>query len=203
MKKIKIVKYGGNVGSIITTFNAIGYPASIATTISEIIEADLVILPGVGSAKVATKSLENQDLLQALNLRNSKNKPITGFCLGAQIMFDHLEESRSGGLGWMNGKVKPLGEPLFFNNGWCHLNYSELKNTGLSRGLSESSTFYFNHQFYMPISEKYKTVAVNEHNKICSIVINQHLCGIQFHPEKSQKAGRVLLRNLIEDYYGF
>jgi glutamine amidotransferase len=202
MRTIKIVQYGGNVGSIINIFNSIGYPASIATTLSEIIEADLVVLPGVGSAQAAIKSLHEQDLLRTLHERNAIKKPIVGVCLGAQIMFDYLSEAESSGLGWLEGNVSTLGEPLIFNNGWCHLNFTELKKTGLSRGLNESSTYYFNHQYYISPNSKYVTATIKELNKICAIVTHQHLCGIQFHPEKSQKMGKILLRNLIEDYYG-
>lgn len=203
MKKIKIVQYGGNIGSIISTFNSIGYPASISTSHSEIVGADLIVLPGVGSAKAAIKSLNNQALVETLNERNAIKKPIIGFCLGAQIMFDYLCEAESSGLGWLTGSVNALEGPLMFNNGWCHLNYSELKKTGLSRGINEKSTYYFNHQYYISPDARFQTVTIHELNNICAIVIHEHLCGIQFHPEKSQQNGKVLLRNMMKDYYGF
>ena len=204
MKNIKVVEYGGgNVGSIINAFTKIGYPPAIVLTESEILTADLVVLPGVGSAKSAILELEMSATKDALNERNVRKLPILGICLGAQILFEYHEEATACGLGWLNGKVNSFSPPMKFNNGWRHLDNIELKAGGLGRGLNESSTFYFNHQYYFSTDGKHKTVSIKELPGVGAVCLQEHLCGIQFHPEKSQKSGEILLRNVLRDYYAF
>lgn len=204
MKNIKVLDYGaGNVGSIITAFTKIGYPPSIALTEKDILSADLLVIPGVGSAKAAITSMQKENLKETLNERHTLKKPLLGICLGAQLLFHYLEEADGIGLSWFPGDVKSLGAPLYFNNGWCHLDSKQFKESGLSRGLGETSTFYFNHQYFFPMSKSYKSISILELEGKGAICLKDHLCGIQFHPEKSQKSGSLILRNILEDHYGF
>lgn len=204
MKNVKVFDYGGgNVGSIINAFTKIGFPPAIATTEIDILTADLVIFPGVGSAKAAISELDKSATKNALNDRNARKLPTLGICLGAQMLFEYLEEASAGGLGWLNGRVSAFRPPMRFNNGWRHLDYKELKACGLARGLNESSTFYFNHQYYFSTEGKHKTVSIKELAGVGAVCLQEHLCGIQFHPEKSQQAGEKVLRNLLRDYYAF
>tara|TARA_Y100001968_G_C19443578_1_gene763970 strand:- start:2384 stop:2998 length:615 start_codon:yes stop_codon:yes gene_type:complete len=200
----KIISYGsGNIGSIATCFSSIGFPVSLVEKNEDIEKADLLILPGVGSAISAVKELKKKDLWNPLNLRNVNKKPILGICLGTQLFFSYLEESNTEGLGWFQGSVKRFKGDPSFNNGWCQLIYKQLANIGLARGLNINSTFYFNHQYYLPKNLSLQNVCILDNKEVPAIIKSQHICGIQFHPEKSQKAGRIILRNLLLDYYGF
>ena len=204
MKNVKVLEYdGGNVGSIINAFTKIGFPPAIAMTENDILSADLVIFPGVGSAKAAISELEMSGTKNALNERNARKLPTLGICLGAQMLFEYLEEASACGLGWLSGRVNSFRPPMQFNNGWRHLDNNELKACGLARGLSESSTYYFNHQYYFSTDGKHKTVSIKELAGVGAVCLQEHLCGIQFHPEKSQQAGEIVLRNVLRDYYAF
>ena len=204
MKVIKILNYGsGNIGSIISTLTSIGFPSSIVVKEEDILNSDLIVMPGVGSAISAIRNLKKNNYWYLLNERFKKGKFILGICLGAQLVNEYLEEANNNGLGWISGTVKKFQYPYSFNNGWCSLDFNQLKKVGLSRGIKEKSTFYFNHQFYLPYNKNVDSVFIKEYFQIPSLIVNKNYVGIQFHPEKSQAYGKKLLRNIMEDYYGF
>jgi glutamine amidotransferase len=200
MKIIKILNYGnGNIGSLLNTFNLINYPASVVNNIKEIIDADLLVLPGVGSAVTTSNIFKNQVLIDILNNRNLNQKPILGICLGAQLFFEYLQESGQDGLGWENGSVD---EMYSYNTGWSQLNWAQLVNNRLNIGLNKNDSFYFNHKFKFPNSNEMKlNLIYDAENKIPSIFLKNHLCGIQFHPEKSQTSGTKILYNILKIHY--
>jgi imidazoleglycerol phosphate synthase glutamine amidotransferase subunit HisH len=82
------------------------------------------------------------------------------------------------------------------------LDFGALQKAGLARALSATSTFYFNHRYAMGRDEKMKSVAVEGRGNLPAIYLDEVICAVQFHPEKSQREGRILLRNIIEDHYG-
>ena len=204
MKSIKLLQYdNGNKGSIISTFSSIGFPISLVLEKDDILQADLLILPGVGSAVSAISKLHELDYWKALNDRHFLGKPILGICLGSQLFFSYLVESDCVGLNWLEGKVKRFEEPFSFNNGWSTLNFEQLKDLNLSKNLKKASSFYFNHQYFLPDNNNINLVKTNIEPFIPAIVIQDHLIGVQFHPEKSQQEGKVLLTNILKEYYGF
>jgi glutamine amidotransferase len=201
---IKVLDYGaGNLGSIVNFLDIVGYNAAITQNAEDIVKADLLILPGVGSARNALQNLEADDKFKALKLRNERRLPIVGICLGAQLFYEHLTEADRGGLGFLPGRVERFKSNPGFNNGWCELAFESLKKAGLSKNLKKYDTYYFNHQYYLPNnSDGLTAISVSEREDIPAIVIKDNLTGIQFHPEKSQKSGITLLKNLLTDYYG-
>jgi len=202
MKVIHIIDYGtGNIGSLISLVESLGFFALVTESPSELIDADIVILPGVGSAGVALSNLRLRGAYDALCLRYEKMRPIVGICLGAQLFGGFLHESGDHGFGWLKGDVMPLSHYPFYNNGWCRLDYDALQYVGLARALKPSSTFFFNHKYVMGLDIRQK-VSVAQRPDIPAIYLDKALCAIQFHPEKSQQNGRLLLRNVLEDHYG-
>ena len=201
MKKIKILSYGnGNLGSLQNAFNIINYPSSVVKDLNEIDEADLLVLPGVGSAITASKFLKNKDLIERLNHRNTNRKPILGICLGAQLFFEYLNESKHPGLGWVKGEVTKMDT---FNIGWSQIDFNSLKRYNLNKNLNKQDTFYFNHQYMFPNGHDLLPHLVNDQkNIIPSLFIKGNLCGVQFHPEKSQASGMKILNNILKLYYG-
>jgi len=203
MINVKTLDYGGgNIGSLVTAFKRIDINLTAATVPGDLITADLVVIPGVGSARCAMEHMTGHGWMDALQDRHSLEKPILGVCLGAQMMFDYLHEAEGPGLGWLRGEVRPFASEPLFNNGWCHLDWDSFQKTGLSRGLKARDTFYFNNQYFQPMSEGVMIVPVKELPGVPAVCMSGHLCGIQFHPEKSQHSGALVLRNLIQDHYG-
>jgi glutamine amidotransferase len=200
---IAIADYGSaNFGSVIGSFDAVGVLATIARTPEAITEARLVVLPGVGHAGAAMSNLSEGWLRGALEERHAAGRPILGICLGAQLMFEHLEESGSEGLRWIPGEVRRLPERIGHNTGWAPVDHTQLLASGLGRSLTPRSTFYFNHGFHLPVGSTRTEVTLADDPSIAAIVRQDHLTGVQFHPEKSQAPGRYFLRNLLEDRHG-
>ena len=203
MKLLGIVDYGsGNLGSIAAVFEALQVYAEVIRDPKKMAEPDLVVLPGVGAAGMAMKTLETSGLVTALRKRHQAGQPILGICLGAQLLCDFLCEGNCPGFGWITGRVEPLKEYPFYNNGWCGLNYRSLRSTGLARALTSSSTFFFNHRYVMGQDSKMRSVAVEGRPDIPAVYLEKTICAVQFHPEKSQRDGQIFLRNILEDHFG-
>ena len=203
MKLLGIVDYGsGNLGSLVAVFEALGIYAEVVREPEKIARPDLLVLPGVGAAGMSMERLEASGMAEALRERHAVGRPILGICLGAQLLCGFLQEGGCAGFGWIKGSVEPLGEYPFYNNGWCRLDFGALRKVGLARALSATSTFYFNHRYAMGRDAKMKCVAVEGRADLPAIYLDKVICAVQFHPEKSQQEGRVLLRNILEDHYG-
>jgi glutamine amidotransferase len=203
VRLLGIVDYGtGNVGSLLSVFETLQIYAEVIREPEKIGPPDLLVLPGVGAAGAAMKRLEDSGMAAALRERHSSGRPTLGICLGAQLMCSFLREGECKGLGWIASDVEPFDEYPFYNNGWCRLDFDALRAAGLGRALTNSSTFYFNHRYVMGRDNKKTSVSVEGRPDIPAIYLNEVLCAVQFHPEKSQRDGRVLLRNIIEDHYG-
>ena len=200
----KIVDYGtGNIGSIAAVFSDLGWHASVATSTDELASADLAILPGVGAAGGAMRAMRSYGIIEALRDRYAAGRPVLGICLGAQVFGRHLEEDDVSGLDWIDSDVTAIGAYPFFNIGWRQLDWAGLKASGLGRGLTHKSTFYFNHRYCFNPTDLPAAVAVDGSPDMAAILLGESLCAVQFHPEKSQRDGRVFLRNVLEDYFEF
>ena len=200
---IAVVDYGSaNFGSVVQSFAAIGRQAKIARASEDVAAAALVVLPGVGHAGTVMRNLQEGWLREALDERNRAERPILGICLGAQVMHASLEESGSEGLGWLAGRVERLPTGLDHHTGWSRLDHAALRTSGLSRGLTVNAAFYFNHAYHLPRGTSELSIDADLDTPVVALVRSGHLVGVQFHPEKSQEAGRLLLRNLLEDHLG-
>jgi glutamine amidotransferase len=203
MKTVGLVDYGtGNLGSLATVFESMGIYAEVVREPEGIAKTDLTVLPGVGAAGLAMERLEHSGMADALRERHAAGRPILGICLGAQLLCEFLREGECSGFGWIEGAVEPLSEYPYYNNGWCRLDFAALRKSGLARALSATSTFYFNHRYAMGRDAKMKCVAVEGRADLPAIYLDEVICAVQFHPEKSQREGRVFLRNILEDHYG-
>ena len=200
---VAVADYGSaNFGSIVRAFSAIGHQAKVARDAADVSSARLVVLPGVGHAGTAMQHLADGWLRSALGDRHAAERPILGICLGAQVMYEELEESGSEGLGWLAGRVERLPAGHDHHTGWERLDHDALRSSGLARGLTESSAFYFNHAYRLPPGSATIEILADALVPIVALAQHGHLLGAQFHPEKSQEAGRLLLRNLMEDHLG-
>ncbi len=194
---ITIIDYGcNNILSLIRALEYSGATVHIAQTDADIRSANRLILPGVGSFKVAVDALKKRNFHESILEFLQSDRPFLGICVGMQLLFQQSEEfGLSDGLGIIKGTIKKLptfpGEKLP-NINWQSLNYK--KNTNIKLPETPSEELYFVHSFAF-IDESDDIVATIPYGdkNICAIIQKNNCIGLQYHPEKS---GTVGLRHL-------
>jgi len=199
---ITIVNYKmGNIRSIVNALDYLGIPSQVTSSPKEILASEKVILPGVGSFRVAMGNLHEMGLVEPLNEVVLENKrPILGICLGMQL-FAELgdEDGETMGLGWIKGRVVRFR----FDDPLCripHTGFNAVRFSGqgsrLFQSLSDHADFYFVHSFHMVCDEECDVTGRAEYyGEFVASVEKGCVFGTQFHPEKSQSNGLVILRN--------
>ncbi|MDA7653333.1 imidazole glycerol phosphate synthase subunit HisH [bacterium] len=200
MKKICILNYGsGNVGSIKNLLDYLGHNAIISNNKEDIRNSSHIILPGVGSfGSSVNKIKENIPLNVLENEIKNHGKPILGICVGMQVMAEiGYENGKENGLGWINGCVRKLnsGNLPLPHIGWN--NIKKNRDNALIDELYDIDDFYFLHSYFFELEEKYVVSETNYYSNFCSIMNYKNIYGVQFHPEKSQKAGQKLINNFV------
>jgi glutamine amidotransferase len=194
--KITIIKYNaGNIRSVLYALERIGHTAIVTDNADEIRNADKVIFPGVGEASTAMNYLKERNLDKLIC---SLTQPVLGICLGMQLMCKYSEENDTKCLGIFDEDVKKFqpsnGEVKVPQIGWN--NIYDL-NTGLFKNIPENSYCYFVHGYYASKGEH--TVAITNYVQPYSSALHKkNFYGVQFHPEKSARAGEQILKNFIE-----
>ena len=205
--KIGIINYGtGNIHSISNALNEIGADQIIINSPTELHQVDAILLPGVGGfADSKTKLDSDHWTEEIIELVKYKNKAILGICLGMQLLSDSSTESSTNleisGLGLIPGKVKHLST-LGCNLRTPHVGWNSIniiKKSILLEGLNNNTDFYFVHSYaFSPIDYNH-IIATSEYGvSIPAVVRKDRVWGTQFHPEKSSKAGFILLKNFIK-----
>jgi glutamine amidotransferase len=198
---IGIVDYGlGNVRAIANIYGRLNIPATIASTPDAMLEADRLILPGVGAFDHAMRRLNASKLREPLDrLVLERGTPVLGICVGMQMMAERSDEGSEKGLAWIPGEVKRLGEPASEPLRLPHMGWNSITPEGEHRlftGLGDDARFYFLHSYYFAPASSSSVLAVTEYSQVfpCSVGIG-HIAGVQFHPEKSHEWGTAVLRN--------
>ena len=185
-----------NLASVKFAFERLGVEAVISDNDETITSADRVVLPGVGSAPFAMKSIHNKNLVPTL--QNLK-QPLLGICLGMQLIFETLDEGgvETEGLGLVPGRITSLdtkGQPS------PHIGWNTLARTSddpLLNGINDNDYAYFVHSFAAPVSDM--TLASSEYGDIFTAVVRKdNVYGCQFHPERSSKVGARILENFLK-----
>ena len=205
---IVIVDYKlGNIRSVISAFEKFGVEAKVSNDKDTILNADGLILPGVGSFPQAMKNLDTFCLRPALIEYAKLNKPLLGICLGMQILFDQSEEFvLTQGLGLIEGNVIKLSfqDSLFiklphvgFNS--INQNSNDWKKTILGN-IQNQEDFYFVHSYVVnPANKSYVLSSTNYSGyNFPSTIKKGNIYGCQFHPEKSSKQGLEIIKSFIE-----
>jgi len=196
MTKISIIDYGvGNLFSMGNALRKTGAQVDIVKTREEILAADGVVLPGVGNFGAA--ALKIYPLAEALREAAGNGVPLLGSCLGMQLMFEQSEEAEGEGLGLLQGWIREFkGELKTPHMGWNTLNAT--RSSPLLEGIPDGSYFYFVHSYYPdPVNKEDSLAETIYGERFTSIVERGNVYGCQFHPEKSGKAGAVLLSNFV------
>jgi glutamine amidotransferase len=201
--KVAVINYGlGNLGSVRRSLEDIGADVFVANHPAAIYDANRIILPGVGAFTEGMEYLANAGWVTALNeVVLQQGKPLLGICLGMQMLATSGHEGgEAKGLGFIPGKVQRLdtiGCKLRIPHvGWNDVRY--LKEDILFEGIPELSDFYFVHSYaFVPENPEHLTSVTSYDCDVTATVRNKNVFGCQFHPEKSSKAGRQLLKNFM------
>lgn len=201
MKKprLAVVDYGmGNLGSVSKALEKAGARVEISESRAVFGRADGIVLPGVGAFKEAMRRLKALRLADPLREWIRRGRAFMGICLGFQLIFDESEEfGLSRGLGCFPGRVVPFPKGLRVPHmGWNSL--IPAPGSALLGGLPARPFVYFVHT-YFPVPKDSALVAARTEYRIkfASAIERGNVVGVQFHPEKSQKAGLSILRNFI------
>ena len=188
-----------NVGNIHNLKNALdfgGIENRLVTNPDEVKKADRILLPGVGAFAPAMDHLKKSGMLEALQEKFQSGAPMLGVCVGAQLLMDNSEEDGfHEGLGWIKGKVKRFSHELKIPQiGWNSV--KKQKNNLLFNHVSDEMYFYFVHSYHLELRNLDQVLGMTNYGyDFASVVSNENLWGVQFHPEKSQNAGLQLLKN--------
>ena len=200
MNSTVIIDYGmGNLRSVEKALETVGGHPVISGDREVVRTSQRLILPGVGAFGDAMLNLKRTDLEAAVREAVEKGTPLLGLCLGLELLFSESEEfGRHEGLNLIPGKVKKFEEPDLRvpHVGWNQI--ESLRPDPLLEGIKDGAYFYFVHSFYVEPDNPEDALAWTQYgSRFCSIARRGNVWGAQFHPEKSQDAGKQLLRNFL------
>jgi glutamine amidotransferase len=202
---ITIINYGlGNIQAFANIYKRLTIPVHIATSVDDLVDAEKIILPGVGAFDWAMTRLNESGMRDRLEeLVIDKGCPVLGICVGMQIMAKRSDEGVMDGLGWLDAEVKKFDESSFTQKTTLpHMGWNDVKpqkSDCLFLGLEEDVRFYFLHSYYFVPHQESDVLAVTDYNGIyTSGVRSGNVFGVQFHPEKSHHWGIQLLKNFAE-----
>ena len=192
---VGIVDYGmGNHASVAHCMRELGFRVRVSKLPAELDLVDLLILPGVGAFPAAMHALKERGLDSYLKDQGRNQRPIIGICLGMQLLAGASHEyGYTKGLDLIPGEFVP-----FQGNAW-HIGWNDL-NCSATDALFASShqeSFYFNHSFLYKGESRFQVASTFHIQEFASVIRSGSTVGLQFHPEKSQRAGLAMLRNLV------
>lgn len=204
---IAIIDYGmGNLRSVQKGFEKVGFEAVVTSEPKTVLEADRVVLPGVGAFRDCMKNLEEGGFIEPILRVIREGRPFLGICLGLQLLFTESEEfGLHAGLNVIPGRVvrfpegmKENGEELKVPHmGWNQV--SMKRRPPAFEGIPDGSSFYFVHSFYVKPEDPSVVATTTDYGiEFCSSVWKENIVATQFHPEKSQEMGLSILKNFGE-----
>jgi len=193
---VGIVDYGmGNHTSVMHSFRDLDFRVRISADTKGLSSTDVLVLPGVGAFPSAMQALHQRGLVGYLQEQAREQRPIIGICLGMQLLASASHEHHfTAGLDLIPGEVTHLTHSKW-HIGW---NTVECVRQDPLLQASDGESFYFNHSFSYQGPAEYQVCVSRYPEPFTSVIRRGSVVGIQFHPEKSQAAGRKLLKNLVE-----
>ena len=199
---IAIIDYdAGNIKSVEKALLSIGETPVLTRDPEVILQADHIILPGVGSFGDAMENLNKFGLIDVIHEAINRKIPFLGICLGLQLLFESSDETPGvEGLGILKGKIvkiPPAPGLKIPHMGWNSLH---LQNDGrLFKGIPEETYVYFVHSYYLQAKEPEIVKATAQYGvTIHASVEKDNIFACQFHPEKSSKYGLKILENFAK-----
>ncbi len=197
MARIAIIDYGvGNLRSVEKAIHAAGGDVVVTSDEKTLRAAEKLVLPGVGAFKTCMSELQARGFDQLVLERVGDGTPLLGVCVGMQMLFESSEEfGDTPGLGIMKGKVRRFAVDLQVPHvGWNQIEFT--RENPLLNSIENGSFFYFVHSYYCEAADEDDVIGKTEYGgPYASVVSRGTVCGVQFHPEKSQDVGLQLLRN--------
>lgn len=200
---IAVIDYEvGNLRSVEKAFACLGYKAIVTSDPQVVLEAEKVILPGVGAFGKSMEALNRAGMIPVVKQVIQSGMPFLGICLGLQLLFDEScevfgnRERSNPGLGIFPGKVRrfPAGELKVPQIGWNQISIN--KETPLFNGVPDGSFVYFVHSYYVePDNPGIVACSTNYGIDYCSGIVSGNVAAFQFHPEKSSRVGLQILKN--------
>jgi glutamine amidotransferase len=190
----------GNLHSVSKAVERLGAEALVTGDRAELLEADGIILPGVGAFGDAMQHLQESGLAGVMKEAAAAGRPLLGICLGMQLLFESSEEyGQHEGLGILPGRVVrfPEGELKVPHMGWNRLEFIQEEDPLLA-GLAEGHV-YFVHSYHVLPEVKSDLLAVTDYGQAVTAVVGRGpVYGMQFHPEKSGELGMELLGRFLK-----
>ncbi len=203
MRKVSIIDYGlCNLDSVARAIEECGAAPLITHRPEDLRASDRVIIPGVGAFGKAMENLRRDGMDQAIRAeRERRPLPVLGICLGMQLLADGSEEGGDfRGLGLIPGRVVRL-QRTAANERVPHVGWNEIEIRAphaVLEDLATGTNFYFVHSYHFRCERDSDVLALTPYcGRFASVVAQGDIMGVQFHPEKSQKAGFRLLRNFL------
>jgi len=198
---VAIIDYGvGNLRSVEKAFAATGCDAIISGDESVLRAAQKLVLPGVGAFAACMKALKERGFDWLVCERARAGTPVLGVCVGMQVLFDESDEFGStAGLGLLRGTVRRFGNDLVVPQvGWNRIHQKQ--RHALFEEIGDGAFCYFVHSYYCQPQDETVIAGETDYGKrYASVVAQGNICGVQFHPEKSQDVGLRMLRNFATD----
>ncbi len=197
---IAIVDYGaGNLRSVTNAIAKLGYQPKVTSSPDEVLDAQAVILPGVGAAADTMENLKKLGMVDSIVQLIAEERPFFGVCIGLQILCTGTEEG--GGHKCLNvipGQVRKLPPgPKVPHMGWNQV--KQRISHPIFDGIPDEASFYFVHSYYVDSDDKSLIAGETEYGiPICSVVAGGNLIGTQFHPEKSGELGLKFYANFLK-----
>lgn len=199
---IAIIDYdAGNIKSVEKALLLLGQDVVITDDAETILNADKVILPGVGAFGDAMSNLRNSELDKVIYEVVNNKTPFLGICLGQQLLFERSDEAPGvKGLGVLKGEICRIPDQAGLKIPHMGWNSLHLEHDGrLFQGVKEGAYVYFVHSFYLRAEEEEIVKASTEYSThIHASVEKGNVFACQFHPEKSSDVGLQILKNFVE-----
>ena len=216
---IALIDYGiSNLRSVQKAFAHLGVDVTLIDTPDQLAQADRLILPGVGAFRAGMDGLRVRGLIEPIKQAVAAGKPLIGICLGMQLLFESSDELGDNvGLGLLPGHVTKIkmqnarsemqeSDPSLLitrhslkipHMGWNQLDL--VRGHPLVNGVESGAYAYFVHSYAVYPAQRDIVIATTDYGgPFASIVGRGNICGLQFHPEKSQAVGLKLLQNFLE-----
>lgn len=200
MVRVLVIDYGiGNLGNVVRALQRLGAEVRLRERPEDLEWAEKIVLPGVGAFGDGMAGLQARGWIEPLMAAVAAGKPLLGICLGMQLLFEESEEmGRHRGLGLLRGRVRrfPPEAGKVPQIGWNRLEHAGAHP--LLRGVPNGAYAYFVHGYYCEPEDPADVIATTVYGiRYASMVARGPIMGVQFHPEKSHRAGEQILRNFL------
>lgn len=202
---IAIIDYGAsNLRSVEKAFRYLGRDVCITSNEKDIVSASHLVLPGNGAFGDCMAAIEKLELMNGIKKFIDSGKPFLGICIGMQLLFEKSYEfGENAGLGLVKGSIEKFSPDIIKQGGkiphvgWNAVN--SVKKNKLFNGIDDGAYFYFVHSYFANPTEDEAITAVSDYyGEFTAAVEKDNVMGVQFHPEKSLKAGLKLLDNFCK-----